>query len=189
VIADSSGRLYGTIQTYAGDFNAAVFQLVPNGSGWSENTLYEFTGMQDGDDVHAGLVFNQMGYLVGGTVYGGATNFGVVFQLNPLPTGSWNFNTIYDFQKAAGGPWANLTMDSAGNLYGTAINDGAYTYGSVFKLTPTSQGWVYTDLHDFDVSDGAYPISSVLIDGNGNLYGTTSQGGTYGYGVVWKITP
>lgn len=189
VIADSSGKLYGTIQSYSGNFSSAVFQLVPNGSGWTENTLYEFVGSQNGNKARAGLVFNQMGYLVGGTESGGQTNFGTVFQLNPLPGGGWNFSTVYNFQRAAGGPWANLTVDSAGNLYGTAMVDGAHTFGSVFKLTFTDQGWVYTDLHDFNISDGAYPISSVLIDANGNLYGTTSQGGAYGYGVVWEITP
>ena len=107
----------------------------------------------------------------------------------PASRCNWNFNLIYNFQRAAGGPAANLSMDSAGNLYGTAKHDGSHAMGSVFKLTRTSGGWVYTDLHDFDGGDGRDPVSSVLIDAAGNLYGTTSAGGTHGAGVVWQITP
>lgn len=189
VIADHSGNLYGTTSSYYEDLNG-VFELSPSGSGWTENTLYEFqSGSQNGWDIRSGLLLDQQGYLVGGTVYGGQTNFGTVFQLNPLPNGSWNLATLYNFQLAAGGPEANLTMDSAGNLYGTAFNDGGYGFGSVFKLTPSANGWIYTDLHDFDGADGLNPISSVLIDASGNLYGTASAGGAYGYGVVWEITP
>jgi len=188
VIFDRSGRLYGTTSSLTGQ-PGSVFQLTNSGSGWIGNSLYVFSGTQNGYDVQAGLVFDQQGYLIGATQYGGPTNFGTIFQLNPLPNGSWNFNTIYDLQQAAGGPEANLTMDSAGNLYGTANVDGSHTFGSVFKLTLTNQGWVYTDLHDFNRSDGQNPISSVLIDANGNLYGTASAGGSHGNGVVWEITP
>jgi uncharacterized repeat protein (TIGR03803 family) len=81
-------------------------------------------------------------------------------------------------------------MDGAGNFYCTTRCDG-YGYGSVFKLTPTPQPpWTYTSLHDFTGgSDGKYPISNVVLDSSGNLYGTASAGGSQGYGVVWEITP
>ena len=80
-------------------------------------------------------------------------------------------------------------MDTAGNLYGTTFGDGAYGFGSVFKLTPQSDGsWTYTALHDFTGdNDGRYPAGSVVFDQVGNLYGTTTGGGTYGYGVVFEI--
>jgi uncharacterized repeat protein (TIGR03803 family) len=85
---------------------------------------------------------------------------------------------------------AGLTMDSAGNLYGTTYQNGAHNYGSVFKLTKAGSGWTYSDLYDFTGgSDGAYVMSTVTIDANGNLYGTASEGGTYANGVIWKITP
>ena len=82
-------------------------------------------------------------------------------------------------------------MDNAGNLYGTTWGDGAYNHGSVFKLTPQNGSWVYTSLHDFTGgSDGSAPSSNVILDSsNGNLYGTTTAGGAYNYGVVWEITP
>ena len=99
--------------------------------------------------------------------------------------GSLIFNIIYNFSAAPGndgpfvGPEDKLVMDAAGNLYGTTFSDGAYDAGSVFKLTPSSDGWTYTSLHDFTGdTDGLWPVSSLVFDANGNLYGTTTAGGT-----------
>jgi uncharacterized repeat protein (TIGR03803 family) len=62
--------------------------------------------------------------------------------------------------------------------------------GLVFKLTPSDGGWTYTVLHEFATGDGGdYPTGGLVLDGQGNLYGTTTQGGAYGWGVVWEITP
>ena len=81
-------------------------------------------------------------------------------------------------------------MDAAGNLYGTTRCDGANRMGNIFKLTPSSGRWTYTALHDFSGGDdGAYPLSNVIMDASGNLYGTASAGGSQGHGVVWEITP
>ena len=81
-------------------------------------------------------------------------------------------------------------MDGAGNLYGTTLCDGANHAGNVFKLTPSGGGWTYTSLHDFTGGDdGEYPISNVIVDASGNLYGTASAGGSQGHGAVWEITP
>ena len=84
----------------------------------------------------------------------------------------------------------NLAMDGAGNLYGTTYCDGAYGYGNVFKLAPSSGGgWTYSSLHDFTGgSDGKGPYARVVLDAKGNLYGTAVLGGANGYGVVWEIT-
>jgi uncharacterized repeat protein (TIGR03803 family) len=89
---------------------------------------------------------------------------------------------------------AVLTMDAAGNLYGTTRDGGMYSYscGNVFKLTRSSGGWTYTSLHDFTCQDeslGYSPMGGVILDANGNLYGTTYQGGALGWGTVWEITP
>ena len=99
-------------------------------------------------------------------------------------------------------PYAGLTFDSAGNLYGTTVGGGDLACaegggggcGVVFKLTPTSSGWSETLLHSFSGSYGAYPIAPVTFDGAGNLYGTTGRpvttpGGTTTYGLVFEITP
>ena len=92
-----------------------------------------------------------------------------------------------------GGPLGSLAMDADSSLYGTTVADGAYLYGSVFKLTHSNSGWTYTSLHDFTTcgsdGDGCDPVSNVVFDASGNLYGTASGGGAYGWGVVWEITP
>jgi uncharacterized repeat protein (TIGR03803 family) len=81
-------------------------------------------------------------------------------------------------------------MDTAGNLYGTTNSSGAYLQGNVFKLAPSGGGWTFTSLHDFTGgNDGGNPWGNVILDANGNLYGTASSGGAYGAGVVWEITP
>ncbi len=77
-------------------------------------------------------------------------------------------------------------MDAAGNLYETTFSDG--TYGNVFKLTPSGDSWIYTDLHEFNQHDGAKPFGSVALDAHGNLYGTTSEASS-SWGEVWGITP
>ena len=99
---------------------------------------------------------------------------------------------LYSFTSAAylPGAYDSLTMDAAGNLYGTTAKAGAYGYGSIFKLMPSNGGWSETDLYDFPGDGaGAVPYGSVLIDAGGNLYGTASAGGANGYGVIWEITP
>jgi len=61
--------------------------------------------------------------------------------------------------------------------------------GNVFELSPSNGGWMFTDLHDFSFNSAYFPEGGVTRDGNGNLFGMTSQGGAYGHGVVWEITP
>jgi uncharacterized repeat protein (TIGR03803 family) len=105
---------------------------------------------------------------------------------------------LYAFPKEGderGGPYAGVTFDGAGNLFGTTSRDGACEIGSVFQLTPSNGGWTETDLSSFCGSgEGNTPHSNVILDAHGNLYGTTLFGdgngcqGT-GCGVVWEITP
>jgi len=140
----------------------------------------------------AGLIFDQAGNLYGSASSGGSGNGGTVFELMPS-NGNWNFNLLYSLSGSGGsrnGPLRSLTMDAAGNLYGTTYSDGAYGAGSVFKLKPSNGAWTYTDLYDFTGGDdGANPYGGVTLDANGNLYGTTAFGGASDAGVVWEITP
>jgi uncharacterized repeat protein (TIGR03803 family) len=174
-----------------------VFQLTLSMSGWTENVLYSFQGGSDGSLPDGGLLFDQSGNLYGTTSDYGSGGGGTAFELTPS-NGSWTLNAVYGFSGTSGngcGPKGALLMDGAGSLYGTTYCDGANNAGSVFKLTYSGGSWTYTSLYDFiGGSDGGYPISNVVSDANGNLYGTTSAGGTGsacsgGCGVVWEITP
>lgn len=190
---DQAGNLYGTTaQGGTGGYGTAFKLAYSGGSGWTESLLYSFDDGSDGGYVNTGLIFDQSGNLYGATNNAGANGGGTVFKLTPSG-GSWTFSLLYSFtsENFECGPFATLVMDGAGNLYGTTRCDGAYGYGSVFKLTPSSNGWTYTSLHDFtDGDDGADPVSNVIFDADGNLYGTAYAGGSQRYyGTVWEITP
>ena len=206
VILDTSGNLYGTT-SYGGAYNkGTVYQLVPSGSGWTENILVSFSLSESAGGIpYAGLLIDQSGNLYGATSanassggpptgYGGG---GAIFELIPS-SGGWTLKVLYNFPDLGEGyhcgPYGNLVMDTAGNLYGITYSDGPYGYGSVFKLTPASGQWTYTSLHDFcsdgwPCAEGALPSGDLTMDANGNFYGTTSLGGSNNYGLVWKITP
>jgi uncharacterized repeat protein (TIGR03803 family) len=197
LISDSAGNLYGTTQDGGLGYAGTVFRLTNSGSRWTESLPHIFQ-LADGGYPAAGLVFDQSGNLYGATTYGGSDGAGVVFELSPSGA-SWTYSVLYTFTGQDGcpdneyigaGPWAALTMDPAGNLYGTTRCDGANRMGSIFKLIPSGGGWAFTSLYDFTGGgDGAYPLSNVIMDASSNLYGTASAGGSQGHGVVWKIAP
>jgi uncharacterized repeat protein (TIGR03803 family) len=192
-----------------------VFKLSPPnfpGGVWKETILYRFNGGADGATPYAGLVLDSQGNLYGTTQNGGNFNgicagqvdygCGVVFELSPNSDGSWTETTIYAFTGQNGdgaNPAANLVLDGSGNLYGTTELGGACPSncgslqgaGIVFELTPNgSQGWTETILYQFtDGADGGYPITGLIFDQQGNLYGTTVTGGMNHYGTVYQLTP
>jgi uncharacterized repeat protein (TIGR03803 family) len=194
VILDNADNLYGT--TFGGglDSSGTVYKLV-HSMGWAEEVLYSFMFGDDGGYPLGGLISDQSGNLYG-TTASGAKGAGTAFKLSPSGSG-WTFSLLYSFIGGGinCGPSASLAMDAAGNLYGTTVCAGKYGLGSVFKLTPSSPYWTYTSLHDFTGgSDGEDPMSDVVFDANGHLYGTTTgsdNGNCYnsGCGVVWEITP
>jgi uncharacterized repeat protein (TIGR03803 family) len=190
VIFDSSGKLYGATQSGGSQGFGSVFQLVPAHSGWAENVIYSFQDRSDGASPVGGLILDSWGNLYGTTASGGQGGGGTVFELTPSK-GNWT-STVLDALTgpANGGPQASLTMDSAGNLYGATYKDGLLGYGSVFKLTPAQGGWTYTDFHNFTFgSDGAEPLGNLVLDADGNLYGTAVAAGSNGFGVVFEVTP
>ena len=193
VVLDNSGNLYGTTPNGGSKSNVGVvYELTPSGSGWNEAVLYAFQGENDGAAPYAGVILDQSGNLYGATYAGGVNNGGTVFELSPS-NGSWTLNVLYSLTGPSGGnggPAASLTMDAAGNLYGTTLYDGLYGSGSVFKLTSSNNSWTYFSLHDFaGGNDGEQPYSSPVFDSSGNLYGTAQDGGTDGYGIVFQIMP
>jgi uncharacterized repeat protein (TIGR03803 family) len=100
------------------------------------------------------------------------------------------FTVLHSFTGGQDGsqPMAGVTMDKAGNLYGTAQVGGA-GYGTVFKLKQYGSGWIFTPFFTFGGNDGAYPYARVVIGPNGSLYGTTYQGGGMGWGAVFNLRP
>jgi len=120
----------------------------------TQKVLYTFTGGLDGaQPFQAGVIFDQSGNLYGVTEYGGAYNFGTVFQLTPSPSGEWTETVLHSFTGGADGdlPQGGLATDGAGNLYGTTSDGGdpnAYC-GTVFSLSPSPSGWTFTVLHTF----------------------------------------
>jgi uncharacterized repeat protein (TIGR03803 family) len=198
VTIDPAGNLYGTTSA-GGAGNGTVYQLSPSGGGYTEKTLHAFQRTTDGGNPYSGLIFDHSGNLYGATQYGGANGGGTVFEMTPSG-GGWNFNVLYAFAGSGGGlakgPVGNLVMDSAGNIFGSTLGDGAYSFGAIFKLTNSGSGWTYTSLHDFTNGlDGGSPRSNVVFDAAGNMYGTASTGGTGNpttcvgdCGVVWQIT-
>jgi uncharacterized repeat protein (TIGR03803 family) len=170
----------------------------------TESILYSFptNGTFSGGAVpQAGLVRDAAGNLYGTTSQGGAfgCNCGVVYMLSPPVSGSgaWTETLLHTFQgypTDGGVPLASLTIDGAGNLYGTTLIGGGAQAGTVFKLTrpPAGQAtWTETLLYQFSgtTADGQFPFSSLAFDAAGNLYGTSFLGGANDLGVVFELQP
>ena len=178
--------------------------------------LHRFTndlsGNADGAFPKAGLIIDAKGALYGTTNVGGSNGYGTVFKLAPTPNGptAWKYTTLHSFcddPDCLDGsyPEGGVTADAQGNLYGTTSEGGGtvlagpLNFGTVFKLTPSASGSGYVEsvLYSFSgLSDGAYPKAGLLWF-NGELYGTTEEGGNSGFngcldvgcGVVFKLTP
>ena len=180
VILDAAGNLYGT--TFGGGTlnEGVVFEVSTSGT---LSVLHGFTGGKDGAGPYGGLAFDSAGNLYGTTMDSVSGGSGEVFKL----TAAGRFTVLYNFGHGNQVPWAGVTLDAAGNIYGTTAQGGARNYGIVFELSPTGQETV---LHTFGGgTDGAYPYSGVVLDPEGNVYGTTSEGGSANTGLVFKLTP
>jgi uncharacterized repeat protein (TIGR03803 family) len=137
-------------------------------------------------------LFDNNGNISGVTTSGGAHGSGTAFQLSSVQRGKWKFKTLYAFkgQPDAGFPYGGLTLDAAGNLYGTTYYDGKNDIGAIFELSPAGGKWKEKVLHSFaGGSDGSESLSTLVSDAAGNLYGTTIEGGDYGCncGTLFKL--
>jgi len=194
LVFDTAGNLYGAADCYV---TGAIFELKPQGDGmWSEETLYTFQG-SDGSEPNGPLVLDASGNLYGTTFGGGTYNSGVAFQLTPHAGGTWSEKVLHSFcslQNCADGayPFSGLIFDAAGNLYSTTANGGISANGTVFRLSPRTNGrWKETVLRRFQRS--RTPHAGLIFDAAGNLYGTTAGGGPGcphdGCGTVFKLNP
>lgn len=197
LVFDGSGNVFGIDESNGVEngqsYLGRLFEGINNGDGtYTESTIHYFTGGSDGIGANAGLVRDSAGNLYGSTNSGGAlNNNGVVFEFSPNGDGTWSETFPYTFgQGKTYIPNGNMLIDGLGNLYGTTEQGGAYQWGSVYKLSQASGVWSIESLYDFTGAIDQGPGSSGLaMDAAGNLYGTTQFGGTYGVGLLYKLTP
>jgi uncharacterized repeat protein (TIGR03803 family) len=193
-----------------------VFKLSKQGTNWFLTRLYAFQGGADGAVPNARVVIGPDGSLYGTTAYGGGSGCdhgcGTVFNLKPPATicrtalCSWTETVLYRFQGGTDGwiPSGDLIFDHAGSLYGTTSYGGGqgdcfgYYCGTVYKLSPPEGCGNGTEAVSYSFrggQDGAYPLGGVIFDPEGNLYGTTMQGGQFvcdegfGCGTIFQLTP
>ena len=200
VTFDASGNIFGvTYYSSSSHDIGTVFELTPASGGvWQQSFIYQFPEV-DGNNPVGDLIADAAGNLYGVTQNGGkncayCSWYGIIFRLSPLANGGWQYEVLYDFSVSTTGivgPNAGLVADASGNLYGTTRFGGRFGNGSVFELTPSATGsWQIKTLYAFGGSktDGWNPLSNLIFDRGGNLYGTT-QNGKSGHGTVFELSP
>jgi uncharacterized repeat protein (TIGR03803 family) len=216
LVFDSAGDLFGATIFGGGkgttcdkfyQYCGAVFKLTPpktKGGKWTEKVLHAFSSGTDGASPNGGLVLDGKGNVYGTTYAGGieggvcgSGGCGAVFELRP-PTkigGVWVERVLHRFGGASdgGGPSAGVIFGGSGNLYGTTVGGGAHNspWGTVFQLARHLNGmWTERLLYTFqDGKDGSEPRGGLVLDSNGNLYGTATGGGTVGGGTIFRLRP
>jgi len=183
LVQATNGNLYGTTIEGGANFFGTVFKITTGGT---LTTVHNFAGYpSDGETSYAVLLQDSNGNLYGTTTSGGSVGAGTVFRM----TLGGTVTILHNFGSTDGEtPYAGLIQASNGNLYGTTYNGGVYNGGTVFKITPTG---TLTTLDSFTGSgtEGDFPYGGLVQATNGNLYGTTYNGGTNGQGTVFEVTP
>jgi uncharacterized repeat protein (TIGR03803 family) len=195
LIRDSAGNLYGITAGGSSGFGA-VFKVDTHNT---ETVLYTFTGGADGGQPEGRLLMDAGGNIYGTTFYGGnldctdgtLNGCGVIFKLDT----SNHETVLYSFADGGGdgrNPAAGLTRDASGNFYGTTFRGGSGPCnrgcGAVYKFDPTTSA--ETVLYSFrNSSDGKHPISELVRDAKGNLYGTAGGAIEDSLGVVFRVDP
>jgi len=196
LIGDKQGNLYGTTSSGGAFGGGSVFKLSPpsGAGGWTETILYSFPrSSSDYESPESGLVFDTVGNLYGTTFAGGVSNSGSIFELSPpaLSGGAWTETTLFKFSTTTGLGPGGLLRSAAGILYGTTL------WGeNVYELKPPAvPGGPVKEKTLFTFNSGSnglepmYEGSALVSDKAGNLYGTTADGGAFGAGEVFELSP
>jgi uncharacterized repeat protein (TIGR03803 family) len=200
LLFDLAGDIYGTTAS-AGNGAGSVYKLTRSSGGWTESTLYVFAAGSDGSEPESGVIADHAGNFYGTTQYGGGgpcldgNGCGTVYELSPSGSG-WTEKVLYSFQNGVDGayPVGGLALDHSGNLYGTAMQGGANSGGTVFTLSPSGGNWTFSVLYSFTASGTQAclydigPTGNLVMDNAGNLYGNTCTNGAFGYGAIFKLT-
>ena len=195
---DRAGNFYGTTDVGGTGNRGTVYRLSHKGSGWILTTLYSFSGKDDGGYVYAGVAFGPDGALYGTTGYGGQDDHGVVYRLTPQPSSCksalcpWNETVLHSFTGGSNDGEdpgeGNLVFDKAGSIYG-ATATGGYGYGVAYEVSPSSGGWTFKLIYDFQANNGFNANSGLIFDNAGNLYGTLINGSGSYSGTVFELSP
>ena len=181
--AGSDGNFYGVTNQGGAAYYGTVFKLTGAGV---QTTLTEFTG-SEGVYPYGLLAEGAGGFFYGINNQGGANGAGTIYKVSPAGVQT----TLVDFNGGNGSnPVGGLIKGTDGNFYGTTQTGGTSNNGTVFKVTPAG---VLTTLVSFTgnagATPGSNPYSGLMQAADGNFYGTTTQGGANGVGVVYKVTP
>jgi uncharacterized repeat protein (TIGR03803 family) len=185
---DSQGNIYGTTQFYGQDARGTVFELSPSGSGYTQSVLYSFcqqVNCPDGEEPYGGVIMDLSGNLEGTTGAGGSNADGVLFRLSPN-SGTWQYSVLDNFDGSNGRGPTGLTIDGAGNVFGTTASGGTNDKGTVFEYNGSIQT-LYSFCPESGCADGKEPLTGVVEDKAGNLYGVTGErnrGGT-----LYELSP
>lgn len=171
---------------------ALFAMIVAAGAASTTKVLYSFAGDEDGEYPSTELVVDANGNIYGSSVLGGDFGGGTVFQVAPDGT----HTVLYNFTGGADGgqAYGGVTLDPEGNLYGATVTGGSGSCedgcGVAYKLTNNGGVWTQQVLHAFTGGDdGSGPGAGLSIDEQGNLYGMTPIGGSYGLGVIYQLHP
>jgi len=191
LIFDKSGNLYGTTFNGGNSGYGTAFELSPSTGGWRESTVYTFAGNSDGANPVSGLTPGPAGIFYGTTLFGGANNCGAnncgtVYKLRKTSSG-WKETILHSFNGSDGSSPMAGPLLRHGTLYGTTSTGGASNQGTAFSLIQRNHTFIETVLCSFNGTNGTSPVSEMVPDSAGNLYGTTVYGGSNGYGVVFVL--
>ncbi len=182
VYLDGQGHLFGTTYTGGSSHDGTLYQVTL--SSHTLTTRVTFKG-SNGTLPLGNLSTDGQGNLYGVTQAGGANGFGTIFRYN---MSTHALTTLFSFTNLSGTmPYAGVTPDGMGNLYGTTYLGGSSTnVGTLYALNITTRA--LTVLHVFDKANGGHPRASLTLD-SGSFYGTTETGGTGSNGVLFQYTP
>jgi uncharacterized repeat protein (TIGR03803 family) len=195
LLADASGNLYGVTSFGGANNEGTLFELSPNGSGFTETVLYSFcneVSCADGSEPHGKLIMDGQGHLLGTTSSGGQFGKGSIFEITPngaSSTETVRYSFCHDAPTCSDGstPQSEVLIDAVGSLFGTT-QSGGDNGGVVYRLKGNAYAVLYAFCQQASCTDGNAPVAGLISDSTGkHLYGTTLGGGAGNQGEVFDL--